>query len=308
MISPIRISVIMPLYNKAPYVTEAIESVLQQSHPAWEIIVIDDGSSDGGPELVKRFGDTRIKLHSQANAGVSVARNRGIDIASGNYIAFLDADDRYQPGFLAKIVELITKFPDAGMLCTAYTCFWDNGDKEERCLNNLLPDSLLCIPDFYSAWTKGAFTYTSAIVIASRILKDSALHFPNGEKLGEDQDLWFRVAEQTKVAYANTSLADYRMGVQGSATQGNTVRDILPCYRRLSERLEHKQVPAHLQRGARRLLASHVLNIARANLKAGSRQKAARFLLDRRAFGNPFYLLRTALAVAFSAPQKNQKS
>lgn len=307
MNSPIRISVIMPLYNKAPYVAEAIESVLQQSHPASEIIVIDDGSTDGGPELVKRFTDARIKLVSQANAGVSVARNHGIDIASGNYIAFLDADDRYQPGFLAKIVELITQYPEAGMLCTAYTCFWDNGHKEERRLNNVRSGCSSCIPDFYGAWAKGPFTSTIAIAIAGQILKDSALRFPVGEKLGEDQDLWFRVAEKATVAYANIPLADYRMGVQGSATQSIAVQDILPCYRRLGERLERKVVPKHLQHGARRLLASHILNIARANLCAGSRQKAAKFLVDRRTFGNPLYLVRTLLAVAFSAPKTNTR-
>lgn len=309
MIAPIRISVIMPLYNKAPYVAEAIESVLRQTHPAFEIIVIDDGSTDGGPDLVKQISDTRIKLVSQANAGVSVARNHGIDIASGDFVAFLDADDRYQPGFLAKIAELIEQFPEAGMLCTAYSCFWDDGNKEERRLRGAPPGQSLCIPDFYAAWAQGAFTFTStiAIAIAIGLLKTSTLRFPPGEKLGEDQDLWFRTAESTSVAYANSPLADYRMGVQGSATQGNAVLDILPCYRRLSERLERKQVPERMRHGARRLLASHILNIVRANLSAGSLQKAANFLVDRRTFGNPLYLVRTLLLFAFSALKTNTK-
>lgn len=303
MNSSVRISVVMPLYNKAPFVAEAIASVLQQTHPAWEIIVIDDGSTDGGPEIVKQFPDPRIKLVHQPNAGVSVARNHGIDIATGDYISFLDADDRYQPGFLAKIVELIACYPQAGMFCTGYTCFWDNGHQEVRGLGNILPGSSLCIPNFYSAWTKATFTYTSAIALESTLLKSLSVRFPPSEKLGEDQDLWFRVAELTQAAYANIPLADYRMGVQGSATQGSTVTDLLPCYQRLSDRLQRNQVPARLQYGARRLLASHILNVARANLSVGNRPKAARFLVDRRAFQNPLYFLRTVLAVVFSRPK-----
>lgn len=305
MTTPVRISVVMPLYNKAAYVVEAIDSVLRQTYPAFEIIVIDDGSTDGGPDRVKQISDTRIRLVSQSNAGVSVARNHGIDIASGDYIAFLDADDRYQPGFFAKIVELIEQFPEAGMHCTAYTCFWDDGHKEARRLRGASDGESLRIPDFYAAWTQGAFTSTIAIVVASKLLKNSTLRFPPGEKLGEDQDLWFRTAECTAVAYANTPLADYRMGVQGSATQGNAVLDVLPCYRRLSERLERKQVPERLQPGARRLLASHLLNLVRANLSAGSLRNAAKILVDRRTFGNPLYLARTVLFFAVSALRWN---
>ena len=293
-----RISVVMPLYNKAPYVVEAIQSVLNQSIRVEEIIVIDDGSTDDGPAIVKTISDPRIRLIAQANAGVSVARNNGIALANGDYIAFLDADDLYQPGFLAGITQLIQTFPQAGMFCSAYTSFWADGKRENRCLRSTQAGAMLCIEDFYAAWSKIAFTCTNAIVVPRALFNDSSLRFPQGEKLGEDQDLWFRVAERTPVAYLNTPLVDYRMGVHGSATQNQTVLEILPCYTRLSERIASGQVPPKLRQGARRLLASHILNIARANLQAGSFQKSLNFLVDRRSLGNPLYFLRTLLTVA----------
>lgn len=298
MIMPPRISVVMPLYNKAPYVNEAIRSALNQDIPVTEIIVIDDGSTDTGPAIVASIPDPRIRLITQPNAGVSVARNNGISAATGDYIAFLDADDRYQPGFLAGITKLIQNFPQAGMFCSAYTCFWADDTRRDRGLTKAAADTALYVPDFYAAWSKSAFTYTSAIVVSRKLFENATLRFPQGEKLGEDQDLWFRIAEKTPVAYLNTSLVDYRMDVQDSATQNQTVLEILPCYARLGERLANGSVPPRLRKGARRLLASHILNIVRANLQMGFFQKSINFLVDRRTLGNPFYFVRTLLAVA----------
>lgn len=248
MIMPPRISVVMPLYNKAPYVNEAIRSALNQDIPVTEIIVIDDGSTDTGPAIVASIPDPRIRLITQPNAGVSVARNNGISAATGDYIAFLDADDRYQPGFLAGITKLIQNFPQAGMFCSAYTCFWADDTRRDRGLTKAAADTALYVPDFYAAWSKSAFTYTSAIVVSRKLFENATLRFPQGEKLGEDQDLWFRIAEKTPVAYLNTSLVDYRMDVQDSATQNQTVLEILPCYARLGERLANGSVPLVCER------------------------------------------------------------
>src|SRR5262245_11252046 len=111
-----RISVVIPLFNKASFVEEAIGSVMAHTRPAHEIIVIDDGSTDDGPERVKALAFSSVRLIRQANAGTSVARNTGIEAATGDLIAFLDADDRYLPGFLAAIAALAVDFPDACLL------------------------------------------------------------------------------------------------------------------------------------------------------------------------------------------------
>ncbi len=295
------ISVVVPLYNKAAFVAEAINSVREQSLAAFEIVVVDDGSTDGSAEIVERMAGDDIRLIRQANAGVSMARNRGIDAAQGEYIAFLDADDGFQPDFLAGIARLIERFPRAGMYCTGYTRVWENGHHEESTLPDVENGAMVVVDDFYANWCNGCFTFTSAIVIRRSVFGDSALRFPAGEKLGEDQDLWFRVAECHQVAYLNSPKVDYRMAVSGSATHSSVVDDELPCYRRLSERLEAGRVPLIMERSARRLLASHLMNIARARLSLGDVKGARRLLRDRRALAHPIYYLRTACAVALGA-------
>jgi glycosyltransferase involved in cell wall biosynthesis len=298
MIKHPTISVVMPLYNKVGYVGEAIRSVLEQTQAAAEIVVVDDGSTDGSTAAVSAFQEPAIRLLSQANAGVSVARNRGIVASSSEYIGFLDADDRYQPDFLAGIARLIHQFPNAAVFCSAYTCFWEDGSRIERSMPAVAPGAALLVENFYSAWCKAAFTCTNAIVVRRSLFDDPSLRFPPGEKLGEDQDLWFRIAERATVAYMNSPLVDYRMGVLGSATQASSVLEVLPCYRRLDERLASGAVPPRLRRGAQRLLASHLLNLAHTHMALGNLPKARALVTDHRARANPVYFLRTLFAIA----------
>ena len=297
MTKPPAISVVIPLFNKAAYVGDAIRSVLEQTHPAAEIVVVDDGSTDGSAAVVSALEEPAIRLIRQTNGGVSVARNRGIEAARGDYIAFLDADDCYQPDFLAGIARLIQQFPAAAVFCSAYTCFWGDGTRSARRMPAAAPGAALLVEDFYSAWCKNAFTCTNAVVVRGSLFEDPGLRFAPGEKLGEDQDLWFRMAEQATVAYLNSPLVDYRMGVMGSATQANPVLEVLPCYRRLGERLASGAVPLPLRRGAKRLLASHLLNIARTHMALGNLNEARALMADRRARANPVYFFRTLLAV-----------
>lgn len=102
-----KVSVIVPLYNKAPYVGRTLDSILRQTYANYQVLVVDDGSSDDGPSIVRNFGDRRIRLVQQANAGPAHARNRGLAEAQGEYVVFLDADDEWRPGFLARTVAAL---------------------------------------------------------------------------------------------------------------------------------------------------------------------------------------------------------
>ena len=115
-----KFSVIIPLYNKGPYIVRAIDSVLQQTNQNFEIIVIDGGSEDDGPKIVKEFNNPRIHLLVQSGKGVSNARNEAVNCAKNEYIAFLDADDEWMPKHLETILGLIEKYPQAGMYTTAH--------------------------------------------------------------------------------------------------------------------------------------------------------------------------------------------
>ena len=108
------ISVVIPLYNKAAEIGRAVRSVLAQTLPPREVIVVDDGSTDGGADEVERMASSVVRLVRQENRGVSAARNRGIAMASGRYVALLDGDDRWQPQYLEQVWRLIARYPDCG--------------------------------------------------------------------------------------------------------------------------------------------------------------------------------------------------
>ncbi|MGB9716145.1 MAG: glycosyltransferase family 2 protein [Thermodesulfovibrionales bacterium] len=120
------VSIIMPLYNKRPYVRRALESVQQQTFTNWELIVVDDGSTDGGADIVKGINDNRIQVIHQENKGPGAARNAGLAIARGKYVAFLDADDEYLPLFLEKgIILLEDKTANVTMVFTDFYYYPD---------------------------------------------------------------------------------------------------------------------------------------------------------------------------------------
>jgi GT2 family glycosyltransferase len=126
-----RLSVIIPLYNKAPHVRRALDSVAAQTFTDFEAIVVDDGSTDGGARAVAEFADPRFRLVSQRNAGPGAARNRGIREARGELLAFLDADDEWLPDFLEEGVRLLDEFSGGG--AAAATCgYFEHPPGESR--------------------------------------------------------------------------------------------------------------------------------------------------------------------------------
>lgn len=285
-------SVVIPLYNKRDFVAEAVSSAAMQEPRPIEVIVVDDGSTDDGPALVEALGLPGVRLLRQANAGVSAARNAGIEAAQGDWVAFLDADDRYKPGHLMALTELARQAPSAGMLATGYCRLSSDGRSEPVALE--FGPGLL--DDFHGRWSRLTFTFTSAIAVRTGLMRDFALRFPVGEKLGEDQDVWLRMAELAPVAYVGSTLVDYRIEVSGSATAVTPKpAELLPCYKRLHGRLLAGQVPSVLRPGARRLVGSHWLNTAWALHGAGRRAAAWALWRAPAARGNVRYWLKTGI-------------
>lgn len=294
MTAGLSISVVIPLYNKAAYITEAIQSVLQQRLPAMEVVVVDDGSTDDGPDRVRALAAQRVRLVSQANAGVAAARNHGITLATGDLVAFLDADDLHHPDYLATVALLSQRYPQAGVYCTGYSRVDAAGRRTDVGHGGVAPGASALIADFYGDWSRSSFSCTISTTVRRELLLGLWPPFPVGEPLGEDQDLWFRLAEAGAVAYCNRPLADYRVEVPNSATQAGQVLDPLPCYQRLAQRLASQQVPVRMQAGARRLLACHLINVARALAQSGQLRDAAALLRQPMARGNLRYWLRSA--------------
>ena len=117
---PMRVSVVVPLYNKAPYVIRCLRSVSAQTYRDFETIVIDDGSTDGSDRIVDTFSEPRLRAFRQANGGPGAARNRGVREARGEYVAFLDADDEWLPEYLASSVRALDEAPNAATVSSSY--------------------------------------------------------------------------------------------------------------------------------------------------------------------------------------------
>lgn len=288
------ISVVIPLYNKQDFVAQAVNSVLQSSYPPHEVIVVDDGSTDHGPQRVHAIGDSRVRLVSQANRGVSAARNRGIDEARGEYIAFLDADDYWSPRYLGAIAELIARFPACGMYGTHYYYFRNDGDRQVPRLRGVKPGAQR-VERFFELWARGALFNTSAVVIPRRLFNGAGIRFPAGEQHGEDLDVWFRIAEHWPVAYLPEPLVGYRVGVNGSLAE-SFAADALPCMQRLASRYRAGAIAAHHRKGVSRILSSGQLAIASHLLAKGERRRAMALLYDPGCLRFPRFWLRLFVA------------
>lgn len=205
-------SVIIPLYNKAPYIAKAIESVLGQTYRDFEVIVIDDGSTDQSLEVAKTFENKSITIISQPNSGVSTARNNGVKLAKHPYICFLDADDWWHPTFLEEMKQLITDFPDAGIYGSGYYIV-KNG--QERIAPIGVPQGFeRGIIDYCEVYAKTlCMPLTSISVVIPKHIFDEEKGFKSQLKFGEDFDLWIRIALKHKVILVNKPLAYYNQDV-----------------------------------------------------------------------------------------------
>lgn len=194
-------SIIIPLYNKAAYIERCLESVFNQTFIDHEIIVINDGSTDNGAQIVeKKYPD--IKLIKQTNQGVSVARNKGIDNATRDYIAFLDADDYWSPYYLAKIAQVINIENQPDILGASFS-----RKKEDI----EVKDNELVINKFENFFKRKGVNllYTSSSVVIKKDFFIENKGFDENLKRGEDLDLWIRVSEKAKKAILIKNILSY---------------------------------------------------------------------------------------------------
>lgn len=207
------ISVIIPLYNKVATVEAALRCVLAQSYQDFEIVVVDDGSTDGSADVVGRVDDSRIRLIRQANAGVSAARNRGIAEARGEYVAFLDADDEWKPDYLAVQHRMTELYPQCDVFATNYEFRDASGRVRPTLLNRLAIDGDSGVMDNYfevASYSHPPITSISIMVRRSAI--ETVGGFPVGIKSGEDLLTWARLVCRYKLAFSKKTCAVYNLG------------------------------------------------------------------------------------------------
>lgn len=202
------ISLVIPTYNSGHLVVDAIDSALNQTDPADEVIVIDDGSTDGTPGLLAHYGD-RIRLVVQTNGGASSARNHGIRLSKSDCVAFLDADDVWHPRKLEIQRKVMANHPDIGLLGSLMI---DWPAAEFPAWNELDEASPVGL-----CWEKLVIKYPigTPTTVARRSVLDQLGGFDETLKSGEDRDLWIRFAEISSLAYLPLQLVGCRR-VEGS--------------------------------------------------------------------------------------------
>ncbi len=240
------ISVIIPLYNKEAGIATALRSVLLQTYQDFEVIIVDDGSTDGSVAIVETFDDKRIRLIRQANAGVSAARNRGIEEAKGKYVAFLDADDEWMPEYLETQHNQTKKYPQCDVFVTNYEFHNEDGIISQTKINNL---PFITEDGVLNNYFKVAITSTppiSSITIMTRKDCIKAIGgFPIGVTLGEDLLTWARLACKYRIAYTKKTLAIYNFRTQKQLVTPRRAPDVNDFVGRELYKLyqEHSSIP-----------------------------------------------------------------
>ena len=223
----VKISVIIPLYNKEKHIKETLDSLCNQTVTDFEAIVVDDGSSDRSAEIVKKYDDPRVHLISKPNEGVSLTRNFGVEKANTPLIAFLDADDLWAPQHLERLLDLVTACPEAGLFATAYQKKYANNITLpiDTPLQNKEAGWMGYVDDFFKASLIDCIAWTSAVAIPKVIFQE---HQGFDAKIthgaGEDTDLWVRIALSHKVAYTNTITATHVMDSENRISNTPTLK------------------------------------------------------------------------------------
>lgn len=218
-----QVSIVIPLYNKQNHILETLQSVFAQSFTDFEVIVVNDGSTDGSRQKVETLVDSRIRLFNIPNRGVSAARNYGIKQSNSPWIAFLDADDYWFPHHLEDLLHLAQAFSDCGLYAKAYYKEM-NGRK--------IPPVFVDIPenpwrgvvkDYFNSSSGHALAWTSAVMIPQKVLEEMGGF---DEKItfgaGEDTDLWMRIALKYPVAFDNKISAIHKLHADNRISNSNT--------------------------------------------------------------------------------------
>lgn len=205
-----KFSVILPVYNKANTIVQALDSIYAQTVKDFEIIIVNDGSKDNLLDVLSSYRNP-VTLINQENQGVSVARNTGIKAASGDYLCFLDADDMWFSNHLETLVNLKEKYPTIEYFATCHKCSYPDGSvvscngKLASHNDDFVVEDLIGFVNQF-----GGVVNTNSMCINRNILMSEKIFFEPGEKLGEDVDVWYRLALRNSIAISKKETTLYR--------------------------------------------------------------------------------------------------
>ena len=268
------VSVIIPTYQNGQYVSQAIESVLKQTCNDFEIIVVDDGSSDNTPTVLQTFKE-KIIIVSQSNRGTPAARNAGIKICQGKYIAFLDADDIWLEDKLEKQLALFEKNPRVGLVYSDIY-FFEGKTRKGRAFEHIIPKSGHVEIDLFQI----DFVPMPTVVIKHECLDTTGL-FDETLRYCEDYDLWLRISHYWEFDFVNKPLALYRLSPeQKSRNYASMLADMIELKKKaLVNNIALQTLPGPVLENSFYFL---YLNLARLAIGQNRYLDARKLLLDYR--------------------------
>ena len=218
----LRFSVVIPLFNKQDSVTRAVNSVLLQSYQDFELIVVNDGSTDNSLSALSSITDDRLIIISQENQGVSAARNRGVAESKYDHVCFLDADDEWHPDFLYEINKLVQVSPDCSLYCTAISEVDEKGIAIENSIH-LSERKNGIVDNFYLEYSESSRFIHSSSVCINKDYFIKAGGFPEGVIYGEDIYLWLILADMGNVSVSHRRLSTIYRNAENRA--GDSIND-----------------------------------------------------------------------------------
>jgi glycosyltransferase involved in cell wall biosynthesis len=264
-----KITVVIPLYNKAPYIQRALDSVLTQTRLPDEIIVVDDGSTDGGAEIVENIGHPLIRLVRQENQGRWFATNRGITKATGELIATLDADDAWKPRFLEVVLSLREKYPFAGIYGTAYERVYKNRTEiyKGKVFNSGQRDGI--IETYLKPYVNYPLT-SSSVMIPENVLIDVGC-YPLNNALGGNLDTYLKIYLNYPVAYSMEVLATYYLNAYNRVCNSYKLLEEPVISKTVRLSLNNKKVPDNMVTDLKEYAVPFQLYAARDCLLSGNK-------------------------------------
>lgn len=226
------ISVVVPLYNKSSSVLKTIQSIQRQSFQDFEIIVVDDGSTDGSSEIVEAIqsSDSRLSLIKKTNGGVCSARNIGIKKSKGEFIALLDADDIWDKDYLQEQMHMVSDFPECSMWGINY------GETIDDAIIREVPTGLPkgfrgIVEDYFRIPGRISDLFCSSSVLIRKYVFDKVGLFDERIRYAEDSDMWFRIIARFQVAFYDKYMVYYRFDAENRAqTQYRSLKYFLPFF------------------------------------------------------------------------------
>lgn len=218
-------SVVIPLYNKEDYILDTLNSVLNQEYQNFEVIIVNDGSTDKSLKVVESLVDPRINIFSILNSGVSVARNLGITKSKGSFVSLLDGDDYWYSNHLSNFITAINKFPNEVVFCNNYEIQLSENIKRTP-KYSYLPNKkkYVTINDYFKSSLINSIAWTSAVCISKSIFKNNNYWFDKNMTSGQDTDLWIRLGLGFSFIFNKEITATHNKNISNSLSRSNNYK------------------------------------------------------------------------------------